>query len=78
MISFKQLNLTTVREIPENVVVLGLLSFLIVWILDIVMMLLLFFQFKIKMAVHAAGKKENIWTTFDTFEIRVYFILMFF
>ena len=38
----------------------------------------LFFQFKLKMAVHVACKKENIWTTFETFLRRVNFILMFF
>ena len=40
-------------------------------------MLFLFTQFKLKVAVHAARKKENLWATFDTF-LRVKFILNFF
>ena len=65
ILSFKQVELTTVKEAPANEVTVGLLSLLIVWISDIVNMLLLF-QFELKMAVHAACKEENIWTTFDT------------
>ena len=71
MLSFKQV------ESTANEVVVGLLSFLTAWISDIVNMLLLFIQFKLKMAVHASCKKENIWTTFGTF-LRVNFILKFF
>ena len=61
-----------------NEVVVGLLSFLIVWILDTVNMVL-FFQFELKRAVHAAltKKKSMKWITFDTFLRRVNFILMF-
>ena len=56
-----------------NEVVVGL-SFFIVWISDTIN-LVLFFQFKLKMAVHGAVTKKNIfwyfWTTFDTFLKRV-------
>ena len=44
-------------------------------------MVLLFFQFELKMTVHAVRtkKKKSVnWTTFDTFLGRVNFILMFF
>ena len=73
-----KLDLTTVRETPVIKVVVWLLSFLTVWISDNVNMLLLFLQFKLKMVVDAACKKENIRTTFDTFLRRVTFLLMFF
>ena len=53
------MNLTTVRRSPANEVAVGLLSFLIVLILDTVNMVLLFFQFKLKMAIHAARTKEK-------------------
>ena len=64
-----KLNLTTVRNSTVNEVVVGLLSFLIVRILDTINMVLLFFQFELKMAVHAAPTKRKFlnWTTFDTF-----------
>ena len=54
------MNLTTVRKSPANKVVVELLSFFIVWILDTVNMVLLFFQFEHKMAAHAALTKEKI------------------
>ena len=38
----------------------GFLSFLIVWILDTVNMVLFFFQFELKMALHAALTKKKI------------------
>ena len=51
------------REGPVNEVVVGLLSFLIAWILDTVNMVLLFFQFELKMAIHAACiKKKHQWS----------------
>ena len=48
-------------------------------ILDTVNMVLLFFQFDLKMAVHAALTKKKIYEvkTFDTFLRRVNFILIF-
>ena len=63
-----KLNLTTVRNSTVNEVVVGLLSFLIVRILDTINMVL-FFQFELKVAVHAAPTKRKFlnWTTFDTF-----------
>ena len=64
-----KLNLTTVRNSTANKVVVGLLSFLIVRILDTINMVLLFFQFELKMVVQAAPTKRKFlnWTTFDTF-----------
>ena len=64
-----KLNLTTLRNSPANEVVVGLLSFLIVRTLDTINMVLLFFQFKLKIAVHTActTRKLLTWTTFDTF-----------
>ena len=75
-----KLNQTTVKNSPVNEVVVGLLSFLIVRILDTVNMVVLFFQFKFKMAVHATCTKRKFlkWTTFDTFLRKVNFIFMFF
>ena len=55
-----KLNLTTVRKNLVNEVVSWLLSFLIVWILDTVNMVLLFFQFELKMAVHIKITTEKI------------------
>ena len=62
-----KLNLTTVRENTENEVVVELLSFLIYRILDIINMLL-FFQFKLKMAVHVTCKKEKFEQHFTLFK----------
>ena len=50
-----------IRESPAIEVVVGLLSFLIVWILDTINMVLLFFQFELKITVHAALMKKNIY-----------------
>ena len=74
------MNQTAVRNHPANEVVVGLLSFLIVGILDTVNIVLLFFQLELKMAVHAARTKRKFlkWTTFDTFLRKVNFIFMFF
>ena len=74
------LNQTKVRNSPANEVVVGLLSFLIVRILDTIDMVVLFFQFEFKMAVQAARTKRKFlkWTTFDTFLRKVNFIFMFF
>ena len=64
---------------PVNEVVVGLLSFLIVWILDTVNMVL-FFQLELKIAVHILLTKKkicevsNLWCFFK----ESYFILMFF
>ena len=52
-----KLNLTVVRNSPANELVVGLLRFLIVRILNTVSMVL-FFQFELKMAVHAARTKR--------------------
>ena len=60
-----KLNLTTVRKSTVNEVVVGLLSFLIVWILDTGNMLLLFFQFELKMAVQFARTKKKICGTHE-------------
>ena len=70
-----KLNLTTVRKSPANEVVVALLSFLIVWILDTVNMVLLFFQFKLKWlyTLHARRKKSVKWKSFDTFLKKSYF-----
>ena len=54
-----KLNQTTIRNSPVNEVVVELLSFLIVKILDTVNMVLLFFQLKLKMALHAARTKRK-------------------
>ena len=64
-----KLNLTALRNSPANEVVVGLLSFLIVRTLDTINMVLLFFQFKLKIAVHTASTTRKLltWTTFDTF-----------
>ena len=53
------------------------LNFLIVWILDTINMLLLFFQFDLKMAVHAAlMKKISVkWTTFNAFLRKISFLM---
>ena len=62
MLSFKQVK-SNYGKGPMNkvkVVAVWLLSFLIVWILDTVNMVLLFFQFELKMAVHAACMKKKI------------------
>ena len=59
MQSLKQVK-TTVRKCPTNEAVVGLLSFLIVWILDTINMVLLFFQFELKMVVYAALMKKKI------------------
>ena len=58
MLSFKQ-DESMVRKSPAKKVALGLISSL-VWILDTVNMVLLLFQFKLKMAVHAALTKKKI------------------
>ena len=78
-----------VRKSPVNNVVVGLLSFLIVWILDTGNMVLLFFQFKLKMAAHFADTKKKIRSTHKEKDLwseqltilflrKVNFILMFF
>ena len=66
-----KLNLTRVKKSPAKEAVVGLLSFLIVWISDAINMVLLFFQFELKMVVHAACMKGKI------YEVRVNFTLMF-
>ena len=72
MLSFKQVESKYDKKEPGNEVVLGLLSFLIVWILDTVTMVLLFFQFELKMAVQAAlTKKKSV--NFEVFARRVSF-----
>ena len=63
MLSFKQDEFNYGRKSPANEVVVGLLSFLIVivWIPDTANMVLLFFQFELKMAVHAARTKKKMY-----------------
>ena len=53
-----KLNLTTVRKNPVNKFVVGLLSFIVVWILDTV--IVLFFQFELQMAVHIAFTEKKV------------------
>ena len=50
-----------IRKISANEVVVGLLSFHIVLILVILDMVLLFFQFELKMAVHVTLAKKKIY-----------------
>ena len=68
------------KNSSANEVVVGLLSFLIVRILDTINMVLLFFQLKLKVAVHAARTRRKFlkWATFDNFLRKVDFIFMFF
>ena len=61
MLSFKQDESNYGRKSPANEVVVRLLSFLIVWISDTVNMVLLFFQFELKMAVQAAHTKKKMY-----------------
>ena len=49
-----------VRKGPAKEVVIRLLSFLIVSISDTIIMVLLFFQFELKIAVYAALTKKKI------------------
>ena len=71
-----KLNLTTVRKSPENELVV---RFLIGWILKTENVVLLLFQFELKMAVHATSTKKkfckvnNFW-----YFLRVNFLLMYF
>ena len=64
-----KLNVDTVRDNPGNEVAVEILSFPIVWISDIINMLLLFFEFELKMAVCTRRMQEgkhlnNIWHFF--------------
>ena len=60
MLSLKQVKSNYgVENGRVNKAVVGL-NFLIVWILDTINMVLLFFQFELKIAVHAAFMKKNI------------------
>ena len=79
MLSLKQVESDNNKKEPANQVVVVLSSFLIVWISDTVNMALLFFQFKLKMAVHTTLTKKKIYevNNFDTFFRRVNLILMF-
>ena len=73
MLSFKKAESTTIRETPTNEVVVGL-------ILDAVNIVLLCFQFELKMGVHAASTNKKIFEVhkFWYFFRRVNFILIFF
>ena len=62
MLSLKQVESNYGKKCLANEVVLGLISFLIVWILDTVEMVWLFFQFEHKMAVYAVRTKKNLWS----------------
>ena len=76
MLSLKQVKSNYgIKKGPMNNAVVGL-NFLIVWILCTINMLL-FFQFEIKMAVHAAlmKKKSVMWTTFDAFLRKISFLM---
>ena len=74
---WSKLKVTTVRKCPANEAIVGLLSFLIVWILDTINMVLLFFQFGLKMVVYAALMKKktcevnNFWCIFKKCYFRV-------
>ena len=58
-IFLSKLNLAMVKTSPANRFVVGLLSFVIVWILNTINVV--FFQFELKMAVHAVyTKKKNL------------------
>ena len=60
MLSLKQVKSNYgIKNGPVNKAVVGL-NFLIVWILDTINMVLLFFYFFLKIAVHAALMKKNI------------------
>ena len=63
-----KLNLTMVRETLANKVVVGLLSFLIVWISDTINMLLLFFSIQTQnectCCMQEGKHLNNIWVTF--------------
>ena len=81
MLSFKQVESNFVRKSPANKVVVGLLIFLIVWILDKVNCIIIFSIQKIaENVVHAACLKKKICevNNFWYFLRRVNFILMFF
>ena len=58
IVSFKQVEPNQGKKEPWERG--GLLSFLIVWILDTVNMVLLFFQFELNMAVYTALTKKKI------------------
>ena len=76
MLSLKQVKSNYgIKKGPMNNAVVGL-NFLIVWILCTINMLL-FFQFELKMAVHAAlmKKKSVMWTTFDAFLRKISFLM---
>ena len=78
MLSLKQVKSNYgIKMGPMNNAVVGL-NFLIVWILCTINMLL-FFQFELKMAVHAAlmKKKSVMWTTFDAFLRKISFLMFF-
>ena len=78
MLSLKQVKSNYgIKKGPMNNAVVGL-NFLIVWILCTINMLL-FFQFELKMAVHAAlmKKKSVMWTTFDAFLRKISFLMFF-
>ena len=73
MLSFKKAESTTIRETPTNEVVVGL-------ILDAVNIVLLCFQFELRMGVHAASTNKKIFEMhkFWYFFRKVNFILIFF
>ena len=77
MLSLKQVKSNYgIKKGHANKAVVGL-NVLIVWILDTINMVLLFFQFELKMAVHAAlmKKKSVKWTTFDAFLRKISFLM---
>ena len=61
MLSFKQVESNSDKKEPCEWGCSWILSFLIVWISDAVNMVLLFFQFKFKMAVSAALTQKKIY-----------------
>ena len=73
MLSFKKAESTTIRETPTNEVVVGL-------ILDAVNIVLLYFQFELRMGVHAASTNKKIFEMYKFwyFFRKVNFILIFF
>ena len=58
-------NVIAERGSPANEVVVELLSFPIVWISDTVNMVLLFFLFKLKIAVRKKKKIYEVWQLFE-------------
>ena len=74
------MNLIAVSKSPAYEIVVECLRFLTVWISDTVNMVLSFFQFDLRMAVHAARTNSEIYevNNFWYFLRKVNFIFIFF